>query len=65
MHGIRHRSATDFANWGIPVNDVELMGVYLWNAHVCGALYPLIGMAEIISRNASDPALTAVLHQEL
>lgn len=41
------------------------MGVYLWNAHVCGALYPLIGMAEITSRNASDPALTAVLHQEL
>jgi len=21
-----------------PANDVELMGVYLWNAHVCGAL---------------------------
>lgn len=25
-----------------PTNDVELMGVYLWNAHVCGAIYPLI-----------------------
>lgn len=44
-----------------PANDVELMGVYLWNAHVCGALYPLIGMAEITLRNAIDQALTADL----
>lgn len=44
-----------------PTNDVELMGVYLWNAHVCGALYPLIGAAEITLRNAIDQALAADL----
>ena len=26
-----------------PANDMELMGAYLWNAHACGALYPLMG----------------------
>ena len=35
-----------------PADDVELMGVYLWNAHVCGALYPLMGAVEITLRNA-------------
>lgn len=44
-----------------PANDVELMGVYLWNTHVCGALYPIIGTAEIALRNAIDQALTAGL----
>lgn len=44
-----------------PANDVELMGVYLWNTHVCGALYPLIGMVEITLRNAIDQALMADL----
>jgi len=33
----------------------------LWNAHACGALYPLIGAAEITLRNAIDQALTADL----
>ena len=41
-----------------PANDVELMGVYLWNAHVCSALYPLISAVEISLRNAIDHALT-------
>jgi len=44
-----------------PVNDVELMGVYLWNTHVCGALYPLIGAVEVSLRNAIDQALVADL----
>jgi len=37
-----------------PVNDVELMGVYLWNTYVGGALYPLIGAVEVSLRNAID-----------
>lgn len=44
-----------------PANDIELMGVYLWNAHVCGAIYPIIGAAEITLRNAIDQALRAHL----
>ena len=44
-----------------PTNDVELMGVYLWNAHVCGALYPLMGAVEVTLRNAIDQALAADL----
>jgi hypothetical protein len=46
-----------------PTNDVELMGVYLWNAHVCGAIYPLMGMAEISLRNSIDRALSSALGQ--
>ena len=41
-----------------PTNDVELMGVYLWNAHVCSALYPLISTVEVSLRNAIDHTLT-------
>lgn len=41
-----------------PANDVELIGVYLWNSHVCGTLYPLIGAIEISLRNAIDQALS-------
>lgn len=37
------------------------MGVYLWNAHVCGALYPLMGAVEVTLRNAVDQALMADL----
>jgi hypothetical protein len=44
-----------------PTNDIELMGAYLWNAHVSGAIYPLIGLAEVFLRNAVDQALTAEL----
>lgn len=44
-----------------PANDVELMGAYLWNAHVCGALYPLMGAVEVTLRNAIDQALVADL----
>lgn len=40
-----------------PASDIELMGVYLWNAHVSGAIYPIIGAAEITLRNAIDRAL--------
>jgi hypothetical protein len=46
-----------------PANDIELMGAYLWNSHVCGAMYPLIGMAEISLRNSIDRALTSALGQ--
>lgn len=44
-----------------PANDVELMGAYLWNAHACGALYPLMGAVEVTLRNAIDQALVADL----
>ena len=44
-----------------PKNDVELMGVYLWNAHVSGALYPLLGAAEVTLRNAIDHVLVGYL----
>ncbi|MEQ6438282.1 hypothetical protein V8Z74_25240 [Comamonas sp. w2-DMI] len=37
------------------------MGVYLWNAHVCGALYPLMGAVAVTLRNAIDQALVADL----
>lgn len=40
-----------------PTDDIELMGVYLWNAHVSGAIYPIIGSAEVTLRNAIDQAL--------
>jgi len=42
-----------------PQNDLELVGVYLWNAHVTGLLYPLISAAEVSLRNAIDSALMA------
>ena len=42
-----------------PANDIELMGVYLWNSYVCGTIYPLIGSAEIALRNSVDTALRA------
>jgi hypothetical protein len=46
-----------------PTNDIELMGAYLWNTHVCGAIYPLIGTAEVSLRNSIDRALTSTLGQ--
>jgi hypothetical protein len=39
------------------------MGVYLWNTHVCGAIYPLIGAAEVSLRNSIDQALSLKLGQ--
>ena len=39
-------------------DDLELVGSYLWNAHVCSALYPLLNSAEVSLRNAIDSALT-------
>jgi hypothetical protein len=44
-----------------PKNDVELVGAYLWNSHVTGAIYPLISTAEISLRNAIDASLSADL----
>lgn len=41
-----------------PTTDIELVGVYLWNAHVCGAIYPVISAVEIALRNSIDQALT-------
>ncbi|EPM49723.1 Abi-like family protein 1, partial [Pseudomonas syringae pv. actinidiae ICMP 19073] len=40
-------------------NDAELVGAYLWNSHVCAALYPLLSAAEVTLRNSIDAALTA------
>jgi hypothetical protein len=42
-------------------SDAELVGAYLWNSHVCAALYPLLSATEITLRNAIDVALTADL----
>ncbi len=39
-------------------SDHELVGAYLWNSHVCSAIYPLVGAVEIALRNAIDSALT-------
>jgi len=44
-----------------PSNDIELVGVYLWNAHVCGAIYPVISSVEIALRNSVDQALVSSL----
>lgn len=44
-----------------PSNDIELVGVYLWNAHVCGTIYPVVSAAEISLRNAIDQALVSLL----
>ena len=38
-------------------DDVELVGAYLWNTHVCSALYPLLTAAEVTLRNSIDTAL--------
>lgn len=35
-------------------NDIELLGAYLWNSHVCSALYPLLSATEVALRNAID-----------
>ncbi len=40
-----------------PIDDVELVGAYLWNSHVCSALYPLLAATEITLRNSIDTAL--------
>ena len=40
-----------------PADDIGLMGVYLWNANVSGAIYPIVGAAEVTLRNAIDSAL--------
>lgn len=58
---ITNERITSYQNVFQPADDVELMGVYLWNAHVCGAIYPIIGGAEITLRNAIDNALRAHL----
>jgi hypothetical protein len=38
-------------------NDMELVGVYGWNAHVGGRILPIISAAEIALRNSVDAAL--------
>lgn len=44
-----------------PSNDVELMGVYLWNSQVAGVLYPLVCAAEVTLRNSVDHNLRSHL----
>lgn len=58
---ISNERINSYQNVFQPTNDIELMGVYLWNAHVSGAIYPMIGAAEITLRNAIDRALRAHL----
>lgn len=54
---ISNERINSYQNVFQPTNDIELMGVYLWNAHVSAAIYPIIGVAEITLRNAIDRAL--------
>ncbi|MGR7922209.1 hypothetical protein ACU6RQ_14055 [Zobellella denitrificans] len=54
---ISNERINSYQNVFQPASDIELMGVYLWNAHVSGAIYPIIGAAEITLRNAIDRAL--------
>lgn len=56
---ISNERISSYQNVFLPRNDVELMGVYLWNGFVCGALYPLMAAVEITLRNAIDQALVA------
>ena len=56
---ISNERISSYQNVFLPGNDVELMGVYLWNGFVCGALYPLMAAVEITLRNAIDQALVA------
>jgi hypothetical protein len=56
---VTNQRISSYQNVFCPANDQELMGVYLWNSHVTGMLYPLISTAEISLRNAIDHALTA------
>ncbi|MEH0293047.1 hypothetical protein V6R98_14465 [Agrobacterium sp. CCNWLW71] len=37
--------------------DHELVGCYLWNQHVCSAMYPLLSSVEITIRNSIDRAI--------
>lgn len=55
-----HRIAS-YSNVFSTSNDAELVGAYLWNLHVCGALYPLLSAAEVALRNSIDTVLTADL----
>lgn len=43
------------------LDDRDLIGVYVWNKHLCAAIYPLIAAAEIALRNSVDSALTKKL----
>lgn len=40
-------------------SDIELLGAYLWNTHVCSAIYPLLSATEVALRNAIDSAVTS------
>ena len=44
---ISNERINSYQNVFQPANDIELMGVYLWNSHVSGAIYPILGAAEI------------------
>jgi len=44
-----------------PADDIELVGAYLWNIHVCSTLYPLLSVAEVSLRNAIDSVLAPML----
>lgn len=55
---ISNERINSYQNVFQPASDIELMGVYLWNAHVTGTIYPIISTAEITLRNAIDHALS-------
>ncbi|GAB5382862.1 MAG: hypothetical protein Alis2KO_42030 [Aliiglaciecola sp.] len=55
---ITNERLNSYANVFQHADDVELVGAYLWNIHVCSALYPLLTAAEVTLRNSIDTALT-------
>ncbi|KAB0535473.1 Abi family protein [Xanthomonas campestris pv. raphani] len=45
------------------LSEEEVIGAYLWNAHACAQLYPLIQIIEVSLRNAIDASLTPSRNQ--
>ena len=41
-----------------PVNDSELLGAYLWGQAVSASLHPLLGLSEVVLRNAIHRSLS-------
>jgi hypothetical protein len=55
---ITEKRLDSYANVFQYTDDIELVGAYLWNTHVCSSLYPLLTAAEVTLRNSIDSALS-------
>lgn len=55
---ITHGRLQSYLNTFQVNDDRDLLGVYLWNKHICSTIYPLLAAAEISLRNSIDSALT-------